>query len=1095
MGLARKDRICLVALLLGMAGQLPGQSASIQGIVSDSTGAVIADVQITVEQVTTGTRIETRTNNVGLYSLPSLAIGQYVVSGVKPGFQTFRSADLKLTVGQAARVDFVMTPAGVTEQITISATAPPLDTETTMMGQVINNRSVVDLPLNGRNYLQLAQLTSGTGPAIGSRQAAEGAFSASGQHGWQINVLLDGMDNNSRASGGQLGYEAQAVKPSVDAVEEFRVVTNNMSAEYGFRMGGTVLVSMKSGTNQFHGSAFEFLRNSKLDAANFFANRNGSPKPIFKRNQFGATLGGPVIRDRTFFFGSFEGTRIRSGNSFVSTVPTLEMRQGDFSRVWQIFDPATTTGTGSSMTRSPFPGNRIPQSRWDPVFAKLQTLYPAPADNSKTVNNYFYSPVEKSRTDSYDAKIDHNIGSSTRLTGRYSVRQSDYLQPGPLPLPADGGLWTTVELRGHNFVTTLTKTLSPSLTNEFRVGFSRVRSVLDIPYDRPLYDDYGIRNVPKVNDPSANDHGLTRFTPQGYAELGSRSYWPSVNDLDYLQISDVLFKVRGNHNIKAGFDVRRERVVRTASRFARGQYAFNREFTADPKNRARTGDGFAEFMLGDAAGGSLGNGNPDDVIAKSVDGFIQDNWRITRSLTLNLGVRYDVFLGVTYPSYADGSRNQVSNFVLDFSSIGANVQLKQVRPRNDGDCGCRQDLNNFAPRVGLAWQANSKTVIRSGFGLIYGQADNAEKQTAVWAVQAPDYVETSFATLDRIHPLMTLRDGLPSIQIPSPAVPGPAKVGINAREAFLPTQYSEQWFFDVQRELPLAMTVTLGYAGNGTHKMIGGFNHNLPVDGPSPVPVAQRRVWPYYTSVSSNLAFGNLSYNAFTFRLDKRFSRGLQFLSAYTWAHTIDNVVEDNNDVGGQGSVNPYNRQLDRGNAVNDIRHNFVYSGTYELPFGKGQRWQSGSRVVNTVLGGWQFSGILTMRTGAPFAITSSGGLTNAGGTDRPNRIRDGALPSDQRSIDRWYDVSAFPAQAQYTYGNTGRNVLHGPNLSNLDLTLSKSFQVRESMRLQLRLESFNASNTPAFGQPNGVANGPAAGTITSAGDPRRVQFGLKLLW
>ncbi|HWB97060.1 MAG TPA: carboxypeptidase regulatory-like domain-containing protein, partial [Bryobacteraceae bacterium] len=330
------------------------QNASLQGILTDSSGAIVQQVEVVLTKVETGTTATTKTNDVGLYSFPSLSTGTYVLTASKAGFQQATSQQIPIAVGQAARVDMSLQPGNVGEKVTVTANAAALETESTQVGQVINNRTIVNLPLNGRNYLELAKLTSGTGPAVGSRTANAGAFSAGGQHGWQTNVQLDGVDNNSRESGGQLGYEAQSVTPSVDAVEEFRVVTNNLSAEYGGRMGGTVIVNLRSGTNSFHGSAFEFLRNSTLDGTNFFANLNGAGKPPFKRNQFGGTAGGRIIRDKLFYFGSFEGTRTRNGQSFTSTVPTALERQGNFSQQLPIFDPATTQGSGGSMTRQPF---------------------------------------------------------------------------------------------------------------------------------------------------------------------------------------------------------------------------------------------------------------------------------------------------------------------------------------------------------------------------------------------------------------------------------------------------------------------------------------------------------------------------------------------------------------------------------------------------------------------------------------------------------------------------------------------------------------------------------------------------------------------
>jgi hypothetical protein len=1065
------------------------QSGSIQGLVKDQTEALIPSARIVILNIDTGLKREAETNESGLYTVPALPVGRYRVTAARQGFSTEEVPDLKLDVGQTARVDFTLKPGSVTETVSVTATAALLDSETATVGQVIDNKRIVELPLNGRNYLELARLTAGTAAARGSRPQSEGVFSAGGQHGYQVQVNIDGVDNSTTYSGGPVGYEAQAVKPSVDAVGEFRVVTNNLSAEYGTRMGGQVFVNIKSGTNQIHGTAFEFLRNSTLDGTNFFANRSGAPKPDYKQNQFGGTIGGPIRKDRTFIFASFEGTRTRLGHSFVSTVPVMEVRDGDFNRIRPVYDPATTAGTAASFTRQAFPGNVIPKARWDPLFPKLLGLYPLPTDNSKIVNNYFYSPTEKNDVNTYDIKGDHNLTDRDRLSIRYSRRDRDRFEPGPLPLPADGGLATTTNIISHSVAASYFKTFGPALTNEFRFGLSRIISAFDIPYDTALFGDFGIKGIPKTQFASSNDHGLSRFTPQGYSEIGARSFWPNQNNTSLYQFTDALFKTWGKHNLRAGVEYRRENVFRNSSRFSRGQFAFNREFTANPANRGATGDGMAEFMLGMASGGTIGNENGENLFMDTFSAFIQDDYKITQRLTLNLGLRYDIFFAPTFP---DGG---VSRFDLDFSNTGPNAQLKQTH-LGSGDCGCQNDFNNFAPRLGFAYKVGSKTVIRAGAGIIYARADAAQTQWARAQNQAPDFVEVGFGTLDRINPRLTLDGGFPAVQLPATVVPGPNLVSAESPNRFLPTQYSQQWFFDIQRELPMDVLFTLGYNGNGTRKLLTGVNYALPFDiAPSPVPLANRRLWPFYTSVNRQEPLGNLSYNGLIFKLEKRFSKGLTFLSSYTWSHAIDNVDEvGNND--NTSILKPWDRSLNRGRSLTDVRHNYILSSTYELPFGKGKRWLgSANRGVDALLGGWQLSGILSKASGLPFTVTTSGGITNAGGADRPNRLRDGTLSSSDRSIDRWFDVSAFQVQPNYTYGNSGRNILSGPSLTNLDFSLAKTFRPVEKVHVQFRAEAFNATNTPYFGLPGANINGAGAGIISSAGEPRRIQFGLKVVF
>ncbi len=1072
------------------AASLAAQNnGSIQGVVKDSSDAVIASAKVTANHLDTGLRREAVTNEAGIYLFPTLPVGRYKISVSLSGFSTAEVPELKLDVGQSARIDFTLKPGSLTESVTVSAAAALLDSETSTVGQVIDNKRIVELPLNGRNYLELARLTAGTAPARGSRPQGEGVFAAAGQHGYQVQVNIDGVDNSLTYSGGPIGFEAQAVKPSVDAVGEFKVVTNNLSAEYGTRMGGQVFVNIKSGTNELHGTLFEFLRNSSLDGTNFFANRNGSKKPTYRQNQFGGTVGGPVRKDKTFFFGSYEGTRTRVGRSFISTVPVPEVLEGNFNRIRPVFDPATTVGTAASFTRQPFPGNMVPRNRWDPLVPKLLALYPAATDPTRIVNNYFYAPSEKNDVDTYDLKGDHNLSDRSRLSGRYSRRGRDRFEPGPLPLPADGGLATTTVIASHSAVATHTYSFGASLTNEARFGATIMNSRFDIPYDKPAFDDFGIKGIPKTNFATSNNHGLSRFSPGGYSEIGSRSFWPNTNNLRLYQFNDTLFKVMGKHNVKLGGEYRRDNVFRNASRFARGHFAFAREFTANPANRNATGDGIAEFMLGAASGGTIGNENGENIWTNSYSFFLQDDWKVTPNLTLNLGVRYDAFMAPTFP---DG---RVSSFDLDFSNTGPTARLPQYRFQK-GECRCDNDLNNLAPRIGFAWKVMPRTVLRAGAGVIFARADSLQTQWARGQNQAPDFIEIGFGTLDRINARLILKDGFPAVTLPAAEVPGPNAVGIDAPARFMPTQYSQQWFFDVQRELPFDVLVTAGYAGNGTRQMPVSLNYALPYDiAPSPVPVVNRRLWPFYNSVNRQQALANLSYNALLFKLEKRFSKGLTFLTAYTWSHAIDNSDEvGNND--GVGVLKPWDRSLNRGNALTDVRHNFVMSGSYELPFGRGKSWMgSAPRALDAVLGGWQVGGIVSRTTGLPFTVNTSGGLTNAGGADRPNRLGAGSLSGGQRTIDRWFDTSAFAVQPNFTYGNSGRNILSGPALINLDFSLAKSFRIAEKWRAQFRAEAFNATNTPFFGLPGATIGQPGVGTINSAGEPRRVQFGLKLIW
>ena len=578
--------LCLVVtLLFGAVAIGFAQTATVNGTVTDSSQAVIAGASVTITNLDTGLRREAHTNDAGSYTFTQLPVGRYKVDAAISGFSPQSHPEVKLDVGQVARLDFVLKPGAVSETVDVSAAAALLDSETSTVGQVFSNDRIVEMPLNGRNYLSLATITAGTAPDVAGRTAPEGGFVTGGAHAYQMNVQVDGLDNNTVYSGGPIGYQAQAVKPSIDAVGEFKVITNNLSAEYGGRMGGTVLVTIKSGTNQFHGAAYEFLRNNDLDGTNFFANLSGAKKPEYRQNQFGGVLGGPIKKNKLFLFGSFDGTRIRSGSSSISTLPTAAEDTGNFSAIRPIFDPMTTVGSGATMTRQIFPGDIIPKSRWDPLFPALLALYPTPT-NLNNVNNYYFSGVDRDNWNNYDFKGDYNINDNNRVSVRYSRRDLNQYQNGPLPLPADGGLATTTFINSNSFVGSYVRTLSPTMTNEVRFGQSRMPTRFDIPYTQPEFAQFGIKGIPKTNFASSNDHGLTLFNPQGYAQLGSRAFWPNTNNTYVTQFNDVLFKSAGKHGIKAGFQFMHENVYRLAARYARGNMIFNREFTAaDPAER------------------------------------------------------------------------------------------------------------------------------------------------------------------------------------------------------------------------------------------------------------------------------------------------------------------------------------------------------------------------------------------------------------------------------------------------------------------------------------------------------------------------------
>ncbi len=1094
-------------LFLLASGLAWAQNSGIQGVITDPSGAFVPEVTITVTNLATGVLNTTQSNAQGFYSVPFLVPATYKIEAVKPGFAPV-TREQKLDVGQVARVDFTLKIGTVAEIVEVTAAAALLESETTTVGQVIENKRIVEMPLNLRNYLELAQLSLGVQPArtlgrgarTGGEDGTEGGFIALGQRAYQTNVLLDGVDNSSRASGGPLGFQAQAVKPPVDAIGEFKVVVSNNSAEYGYRMGGKVLVSTKSGSNQFHGSLYEFFRNEKLDGTNFFANRSGSAKPTLRQNQFGGTFGGPIIRNNTFFFFSYQGTRIRRGQSFTSTVPSALARSGNFSQEGRnrarVFDPLTTRGSGADAIRTQFPGNIIPRERWDPITSQIIPLYPLPniAGREFLANNFFFSPSDTDDANQYDVRVDHNFGEKNRTFYRWSRRRDFKLQNGPLPPSAfGGGLGQTVDLPADHYVGSWTHTFTPTMFNELRFGFMHYPTAFDILESENFNKKLGVKGAPGDTFNDGLDHGLARFNPNSYNEIGSRSFWPNRNFMDNFQFNDNLLIQKGRHALKAGAEFRRIDIFREAQRFRRGFFPFSKVYTSERPNdaasRSATGNGLADMLLGWASQTTVGNQLSEDAIAPYWGLYFQDDWKLSAKLTLNAGLRWELFQSPYFPKGVPVGRLGVSRFVTEFTGAKPGDPRYETfeRPKNGRDCGCNEDWNNFAPRIGLAYRLTNSTVIRTGFGIFYGEADYLTSETARWINQTPDFTEVITPGTNTTQAAF-VRDGFAPVQLPARApVPG---TNIDTSSLDVPNQYATQWFFDVQRELPGDILLVVGYQGAKASHLFASRNINN--GGPHPsIRESLRRVRPNWNAVNLRDFGSNSNYNALAVKAEKRFSKGLTFISSYTWSHTIDQA-EESLDQNLSGRANEYNLTAERGNSSLDRRHNFITSFTYELPFGRGKPLGNGwGGALDAILGGWQIGGLLSLRTGLPFDINYPGDPQNSGTRNRGDRIRSGTL--DDPTIDRWFDEFAFVQSAPGVFGNTGRNILYGPGQRNFDFILAKRFKMPwESHQLQFRFESFNFTNTPSFGTPSSGLRTTATATIDQASDPRRIQFGLK---
>ena len=1092
--LAARSSIWMVVILLLPVAFSQTETAAINGFVTDSTGGVVPAADVVATNVATNAAYPVQTSEAGYYVITPLPIGTYTITVEVPGFKTGVAENITLQVQQRAKIDFSLEVGQLTEVVTVESAAPLLTTEETSLGQVVNNRSIVELPLNGRNYLQLGTLAVGMMPTKKGMFNDHGsAFLANGLRYTMNNYLLDGLDNNSQITNLQSGG-AEIMRPSVDAIQEFKIQTSNFSAEFGRSAGAVVNVAVKVGTNEFHGTAFEFVRNSALDAKNFFASA-ADPIPPFKQNQFGATLGGPVVKDKVFFFSSYEGTIVRKGLTSIATVPLPEMLAGSFGSR-NVFDPNSQreSDDGSGFVRDHFANNTIPASQFDAVSTRVLGLYPAP--NLPGLNsNFLLNPNQQEDRHQLDNRVDYRLSEKDQIYGRYSYTNRKFIAPGSLPFPAIGSTsdrLSNQQFLSHQLAIVETHAFSPSIINEFRYGYNRVQANLR-PFDTTRRsDEFGILGV-STKEPVT---GLSNFRPAGFAALGDSSFLPNFQGSQTHQVINALSIIKGKHTMKTGLDIRYPDSFFNTYQRERGQFNFNGVFTQNPQSRGGTGSSMADFILGYSNNGILSNEITGTLEHSAYQFYFQDDWKATTRLTVNLGLRYELI------SPFMEKDNRQGNFILN-PDDAAFASLLPAGTRGDGWEGrglISPDTNNFAPRIGIAYQLDDSTVIRTAYGVFYTHNE-------LWGVvnrmvsAFPFHINVGFPT-DQINPNLVVRDGFP-VGVLNPDVQPPNPRTVSFAQNF-PAGYTQQWNFNIQRQLPLDMLFEIGYVGNTSVKLASNRNSNQPLPGAgSP---RSRRRFADIGFLQTYEVMGRGNYNSLQVKFEKRYSRGLQFLTSYTWGHGIELLPQQ-----ASGPLPRIQNNLDlsgeRARTANDARHRFVYSFTWDLPFGKDRSWAN-SGAAALVFGGWQLTGVNTLQTGLPFSVGlgfDSSNVGNAPHNARPDRLSNGTLGRSERSIDRWFDTSAFAVPAQFTHGNAGRLILDGPGTVNFDLGITRTFTVTERLRLQFRTEFFNAMNTPQFDQPGG-------GSIVTAGRPmltrgagpqirrtiadnRQLQFGAKLIW
>ena len=1018
-------------------------TAQIVGLVRDPSGAAVPHAKVTAHNVRTGMEREAETSALGEFTLPALDSGEYNITAAAAGFKSVIQSNVSIQYQQTRRVDIELPLGNISDQVTVSSSATQLQTEDATESTVIDQKKVGDLPLNGRNFIQLAQLVPGTTPGApgdGNTTFAGTGYtvSAAGQRDFNNEYTLDGISMTETRN------PAPAFLPSVDAIQEFNVQTGLFSAEYGYRAGAHVDIAIKSGTNQYHGNLYEFFRNSVFDARNYFG---ASVSPL-RRNQFGGTFGGKIRKDKTFFFLAYDGTRERRGVTTTSVVPTLSALKGNFTD--------TSTPVIDPLTNAQFPGNVIPASRLDPRAQLMAPYFPAP--NQSGAANYSYDAAAPDDTDQFFIRVDHKLTSHDDVFARYAYSNRQFSTP-----PAIQPFGTITPIRAQNASVQEIHLFTPTMLNQFQLGYNRYHRENQ---SQQRFVDLASKLAIPGADQTPSLVGFPVVSLTGYAAIGEGTYNPLqfYNELE--QLKDTFSYIRGSHSFKAGIDFLHIRNQQTFPLYPRGQFAFTGYATGSP---------VADFDLGLPLTTQVSAGlTPARIFTTFYDAFIMDDWKVRPNLTVNLGLRYEANMPV------QDQRGLARNFDLATGTLFPQPGVRTRLYRFDG--------NNFAPRLGIAYRPGNseKWVIRAGTGVYYS---TPEFNTVVdFNLNPPFFTTNQFRTSSST--LLTLANPFPTNLLQAAGAPSIYSIDANSyRDAF-----SLEWTAGVQRQITRSLSLDATYMGSKTTGLLGDLLINQATPGTGPI--QQRRRFPQYAAINYWTPIGFSTFNSLQLKMEQRFSKGLTVLASYTYGKAIDltgsPIFGDTVAGGPQQKGNIFEN---KGLAGYDIRQRFVISYGYELPFGRGKEFLSNTnKVVDGFLGGWQLNGITTAQTGSPFTPFVAGDPNSTGGgTLRPNRLADGNLPSSQRSVARWFDTSAFVAPPLFSFGSAGRDILIGPGLVNWDASLFKNFNFTESKRLQFRAEVFNVFNHTQLLLPGQTIGTPTFGVITAARPPREMQMALKL--
>jgi Carboxypeptidase regulatory-like domain/TonB dependent receptor-like, beta-barrel len=1046
---------------------------AVRGRVTDPRGASIPGAQLKlIEQETNEARI-VKTDGNGDYTISLLRPGSYRLDVEHEGFRK-SSETLVVRVNQEARLDVTLEVAAATDPpIIIGDAASPLKYESASLGAVIDNRQVTGLPLDGRNFLELSLLTPGATPAAqGSAGSVRGdfAFSVNGSREDANNFLLDGVYNVDPK------LNTFGVKPPVDAIREFEVLTSAYDASFGRSAGAQVNIVLKSGTNRFHGTAYEFLRNQVLDARNFFA-PSDQPDPRNQRNQFGFSFGGPIVKDRAFFFGDYEGARFREGVTRLANVPTARERVGDFSQ--SLSGPPLIPGT-----QFPFPGGQIPQGFLNPIGLGIAALYPLP-NRSVPGLNFASSPIQRDRNDLFDVRVDHTYSAATQFSARYSFADRTLFEPfSGVTQVFVPGYGNNLLRRGQNLTFGGIHVFSPRLINDARVAYNRVSN--QVLVENPGVSVNRQVGLPELsNDP--RDFGLSFIRVTGFSPLGHEFNNPQNSATNVYQVLDTATYARGAHLLKFGFNFQYARQNAFRDVQSRGLLTFPSQVSFRlPEGTPAvipfiTGNALANLLLGlPLVTGGARLDNHQHLRTESYNFFFNDSIRVTPRLTLSAGLRYEY----NSPPVDAEDRANIYN--------PATGRLVQVGTNGVPRAGYDSDKNNFAPRIALAWAFERATVVRAGYGVYYDQSPLAPGEGLYF--NAPFFDFRFFFQLPQAP--LTIFNPFP-FNTPSQSPPSAFAFDRNLR-----VSYTQHWNLSVQRQLGDHLVAELAYVGSKGSKLLAARDINQPQASPQQPNLPPN---PLFGEITQQEGSAASNYHSFQARLQQRLAFGLALLGAYTYGKSIDNASGIFSSAGDPNyPQNSFNLRGERGRSGFDVRHRFSLSYSYDLPFGKGKSLLGNAGIATTLLTGWQTYGVITLQSGRPFTVAllpefdnSNTGVSNLGflGNDRPNLV--GSAKLDNPTTERWFNTSpsVFVTPPFGSFGNSGRNILDGPSFKNVNFSIVKNTAIREAATIQFRTEFFNLFNHPNFGLPDNFVGSPSFGRLISADSPRRIQFGLKLLF